>query len=199
MDKRDDLFDMRLILGVAGAVKETRAQRTRIALIRAFNELFMEHGYEDFGIAEIADRANVARSTFYQHFDGKDDVLASAASGILRLLADTVRSPEVDPRLATVLEHFWQVRFQARTLLGSIGKGAVVKVFASQIEASLLNQIDAAMPHRIPLRLAAIQIATGQLAIIHEWLLGQYSCTAQELAGAIHNSTYAAARAIVCP
>src|SRR5258708_2054604 len=91
MDKSTHLSEMRSIVGVDGAEQDTRARRTRSALIRAFNELFMERGYEDFGVAEIADRANVARSTFYQHFDGKDDVFASAASGIFSLLADTVR------------------------------------------------------------------------------------------------------------
>ncbi len=199
MDKSDHLSEMRLLVGVGEAEPDTRAQRTRRALVRAFNDLFMERGYEGFGIAEIADRANVARSTFYQHFNGKDDVLASAASGIFRLLADTVRSPDLDPRLATVLEHFWQVRIQARALLGNVGKGAVVKVFASLIEANLLEQIVGATPPAIPVRLAAIQLATGQLALIHEWLFGQYACTAAEVARAIHHGTYAAARAVVHP
>ena len=197
MDKSAHLSELSAVVGVSSAEQDKRAQRTRSALIRAFNELFMERGYEDFGVAEIADRANVARSTFYQHFDGKDDVLASAASGIFKLLADTVRNPDVDPRLAIVLEHFWQFRIQARTLLGSIGKEAVVKVFAALVEANLRERTRSGTPPGIPLRLAAVQIATGQLAIIHEWLFGQYSCTAAELALAIHNSAYATARVIV--
>ncbi len=197
MDKSDNLSEMRLLVGVGSVEGDTRVGRTRNALIRAFNQLFMERGYEDFGIADIAARANVARSTFYQHFDGKDEVLASAASGIFRLLADTVRNSEEDPKLAVVLEHFWQVRVQARTVLGNIGNGTVFKTFAALIEARLREQIDEDEPPAIPLRLVAIQLARGQLAMIHEWLLGQYSCTPRELAHAIHGSTRAAASAIV--
>jgi AcrR family transcriptional regulator len=199
MDKSDNLSEMRLLVGVGSTERDTRVRRTRNALIRAFNQLFMERGYEDFGIADIAARANVARSTFYQHFAGKDEVLASAASGILRLLADSVLEAEEDPSLAVVLDHFWQIRVQARTVLGNIGKGPVFKIFSALVEARLRAQIDADLLPAIPLRLVAIQLATGQLAMIHEWLFGQYSCTPLELAHAIHSSTRAAARAIVGP
>jgi hypothetical protein len=55
-------------------------------------------------------------------------------------------------------------------------------------ELGQIEQIDADVQPPIPLRLVAIQLATGQLAMIHEWLFGQYSCTSAELALAIHSS-----------
>ena len=52
----------------------TRSQR---ALQRALLELIDEKPYSKISISEIAERADLARSTFYSHFDDKDDLLSS--------------------------------------------------------------------------------------------------------------------------
>lgn len=53
-------------------------------------ELIVEKGYEDISIQEIADRANVARPTFYQHFRDKDDLLFQSMSEIYASLQASI-------------------------------------------------------------------------------------------------------------
>lgn len=56
---------------------DRRVQKTRKLLQDALIELVAEIGYETVTIQEILDRANVGRSTFYAHFQDKDQLLHS--------------------------------------------------------------------------------------------------------------------------
>ena len=56
---------------------DRRVQKTRKLLQDALIELVAEKGYESITIQEILDKANVGRSTFYAHFQDKDQLLNS--------------------------------------------------------------------------------------------------------------------------
>src|SRR5215813_1391152 len=58
-------------------IPDRRVQKTRKLLQDALIELVAEKGYESVSIREILDRANVGRSTFYAHFQDKDQLLHS--------------------------------------------------------------------------------------------------------------------------
>jgi AcrR family transcriptional regulator len=54
---------------------DRRVQKTRKLLKDALISLIIEKGFEAVTIQEILDRANVGRSTFYIHFDNKQELL----------------------------------------------------------------------------------------------------------------------------
>jgi AcrR family transcriptional regulator len=56
---------------------DRRVQKTRKSLQDALIELVAKQGYETVSIREILERANVGRSTFYAHFQDKDQLLHS--------------------------------------------------------------------------------------------------------------------------
>ena len=58
-------------------VVDRRVQKTRKLLQDALIELVAEKGYESVSIQEILDKANVGRSTFYAHFQDKEQLLHS--------------------------------------------------------------------------------------------------------------------------
>lgn len=62
---------------MADKVQDRRIHKTLQLLQNALAELISEKGYDEVTIQEILDRANVGRSTFYAHFENKDQLLRS--------------------------------------------------------------------------------------------------------------------------
>lgn len=60
---------------VADRVEDRRVQKTRKLLSDALASLILEKGYEAVSIQDIIDRANVGRSTFYAHYENKEQLL----------------------------------------------------------------------------------------------------------------------------
>ena len=57
---------------------DRRVRKTRHVLREALASLIAEKPYDSIVIKEILERANVGRSTFYTHFQDKDDLLVSS-------------------------------------------------------------------------------------------------------------------------
>lgn len=172
---------------------DRRVVRTRAALRTAFRELFFSRGYDAFGVAEIAERANIGRSTFYKHFDGKDDLLAWSLGHFLVVIAEACVSEAEPADLVRVTSHFWENRSRARFVFSGGGLVILTRLLTGMIEDRLSRLGRSSFPRA----LAARQLATAQLILLDQWLQGRGSCTPAELATAMHRSGYGAARALM--
>src|SRR5712692_5011209 len=56
---------------------DRRVRRTREALHKALMSLALEKKYDAITVQEVLDRADIGRSTFYTHFQSKDELLIS--------------------------------------------------------------------------------------------------------------------------
>ncbi|MGX1851717.1 TetR/AcrR family transcriptional regulator [Streptomyces sp. NPDC055299] len=73
----------------------------RERLERAALELYVERGYEQATVAEIASRAGLTERTFFRHFADKREVLFSGQSELLETCVNTIVGA---PESATPLE-----------------------------------------------------------------------------------------------
>lgn len=65
-----------------GEGMDRRQKRTRTEVYAAFAKLLHQEPYSAITVKEIIDAANIGRSTFYQHFATKDDLLNGIADDL---------------------------------------------------------------------------------------------------------------------
>jgi len=179
-----DTGQIDVIVRKGAAPVDRRVARTRQALLKAFVTLMFERNYRTISVADIAQRADVGRSTFYEHFSGKDEILLNSMDWMFATLSDCVRPETPRTALDGLIAHYWQNRRLARV------------VFAPPIEAKLRRALAAAVEQRLasgPLshadaaarRIAAVRIASAQLGLIQAWTTGELTATADQIAEAV--------------
>ncbi len=92
---------------------DIRAQRTRRWLQEALKQLMKEKPFRDIQITEIADRAQVARPTFYLHYHSKAELLLSQVDVVfaefLNELSDTIAKGNYDRQEYSILIfQYWE-------------------------------------------------------------------------------------------
>jgi AcrR family transcriptional regulator len=153
------------IADVAGT--DRRVKRTRAALLQAFTELLLDQGYEAMTVAQVAEHADVGRSTLYEHFRTKDDLLKASLGGPLKTLAACASSCPDLQALAALLRHFRENSAISRRLLTQPMRSRIARVLAEQIADQLQKE---EMATALPGPLAAAAVAEGQLALVDLWL-----------------------------
>ncbi len=156
--------------------EDRRVRRTRLAIFDAFRTLVLARKYDDIRVADLIGAADIGRSTFYEHFKSKDDVLLTSIEPLFAPLA-AIPAGDADRRtLQFVLEHFWEQRRFGRVIMRDALLEKLTRKLADMIEARLGGD---GGPER---RLAAIARAASMLGVIRAWLAGEFSMTAQDLA-----------------
>jgi AcrR family transcriptional regulator len=163
-----------------GARTDRRVARTRAALLEAFNGLVTQRRYGSIRIADIVEAANVGRSTFYEHFRTRDDILLAAMAPLFGRLSEAVAPPPAGTSLHNLMAHFWDNRALARLILAPPVEPKLRRALASAIEARLT--MGSNLTTR---RLAATAIAAAQLGLLAAWTRGELSATANEIAAMI--------------
>jgi AcrR family transcriptional regulator len=164
---------------------DARARRTQQALLDAFAALVMRQRYDQISIAEILEEAEVGRSTFYEHYRGKDDVLLHSMSGIFEILAQAALGRPDLPRLAGLFQHFAEQGQRARLFfLGAQAAQVLPRIHRSLAERIALRwrEREPAPALVLPVELACSLLAEAQLGLVRAWLREDRGVSPDELA-----------------
>jgi AcrR family transcriptional regulator len=170
------------------ALEDRRSLRSKRMLREAFAELTQERGLDGFSVGELAERADLNRSTFYAHFRDIPDLLACLEEEIIASLASLrpqlahvslaeyigFASQGKPPRVA--IELFAKLREQGpllRVLLSPQGDAA----FAGRLRDRLCTDLIRSVLHEKytndPTPFVEYYIAyyaSAVLGLIHHWL-----------------------------
>lgn len=108
---------------------DRRQQKTRTAIFNAFSKLLETKRFDDITVQEIIDEANIGRSTFYAHFETKDELLRTMCTDIFRHVFAEKLPKETDhdyssgkQDLRVKLEHIlYHLRENKQNLKGILG------------------------------------------------------------------------------
>lgn len=173
------------------AQNDRRIQRTRSALLNAFRELVVEDRKTKITVPDVIKRANVGRSTFYDHFKGINELYLQSLSYPLSTLVESIMGSEDLLKLEDLLVHFWENRQRARATFNAAGRDQVTRLLADMLETKL-----PALENRpnIPIRLLALQLAENALALIRGWVDAEAWCEPEDIGIHIKNTSAAILR-----
>ena len=175
-------------------VFDRRSERTRARLLAAFTNLVFAKGFENVSVRDIVVAADVARSTFYEHFSDKEDVLRASMNILFTEIADCVSHDGTRPELLRVLDHLWSNRRLTDAIFSGHARVVLSRNLADLIELRL-RRLSSGL--RVPSRLAAIAIAEAQLALVESWLRGRAHAAVGQVADWMHRSSRALALALI--
>lgn len=147
---------------------DRRQQKTRTAIFNAMSTLLEQKSYSKVSVQEIIDEANIGRSTFYSHFDTKDDILKVMCEDIFgHVLSEELKEEqthdfsngtgELGEILEHILFHLRDERTEVLRLLNSDSKDLfmgyvkqnLVDVFSEFVEKSGYGSDDIPLLFRV--------------------------------------------------
>jgi Transcriptional regulator len=78
--------------GMQSGKTDRRIERTRECLWDALVQLIDERGYAGISVQDITERASVNRTTFYRHYEDKDDLFRQGSVDLCDSIIDSLRS-----------------------------------------------------------------------------------------------------------
>ena len=183
---------------------DRRVQRTREILRKTLIDLMHERDYDAITIQDIVNHANIGRTTFYLHYNSKDELFMSCHEAMVRefrvgllypLSQDELLSPEISAGLKSAYRHLEESRAMLYSVFQDKDSLLLLRQLrdwnALQIEANLRVAF-AEVESRIPLDVLSNYLAGAQITLLHWWLEKRRPHTLQELGQTFHRLQRAA-------
>jgi AcrR family transcriptional regulator len=155
-----------------------RVSSTRAAIASACFQLMLKRRYEVIRIADIIEQAGVGRSTFYEHFHCKNDVLLNAMEPILLALSAASSGRAARSYVKQTVHHLWTQRSIGRLILAS----GPTTIIHRRLAESIRPHVEHEGATDNSAAITAHGIAAAQLAMLRCWLSGEASATVDDIA-----------------
>jgi len=171
---------------------DRRTLKTRQAIHEAIFSLMQEKQYSKITIQDIIDRANVGRSTFYSHFDTKDELLLSSVDHLFEMLnkyiSSYIEQNADQPRLIPVTEFFEHIKENNRIMKGLLkSDGAdlffdkVQNYWNDKMERYILSKLPEGTEPNIPVSVLANHITSTLVNLLKWWVKNKMSYTPKQM------------------
>jgi AcrR family transcriptional regulator len=162
---------------------DRRVIRTRHALLHAFVDLTLEHGFDAVTIRQITKLADVSYSTFFRHFKNKDDLTTYVFNWALE-------------RVYEYIDNGMTPKEEALMIFKFISCNRAVYQFCSAVPrdhpavASLLNDLAQGIESRfvavneseVPIAAIANHTSAAIMEVFRWWLANESKYSAEQMA-----------------
>ena len=158
--------------------KDRRSQRSQQALIDALIDLMAVKTYDSISIMEIVEKANVGRSTFYAHYQTKDDLLKNGFERILDLTLNHIILRKNEKKLlvdATMLfQHANSHYHLFKNLMWGSGFEILTKdeltIFSKKLQQRLSQFFPDENKLAVPMNVLSFFLSSNLLILLKWWL-----------------------------
>lgn len=166
---------------------DRRTRRTRKIVREALNTLMTKVRYDKITVQEIIEQADVGRSTFYAHWQDKEDLLVQSFEEVLHYFEEVPPATSNVWRLpvAGLFRHVQEQFHFYDSLEGGEGMAVIKKrmlgYFTHQVETMLAPHLDPALPSAVPLPILATYVSGTLLTLMEWWLARKMPYTPEEM------------------
>jgi AcrR family transcriptional regulator len=175
--------------------QDRRVRRTRELLKTTLMRLIDEKGYDAVTIQDITERANLGRTTFYRHYQSKEDLLLDhhadfAAHWTLRPLRHDELMSDTPP---DDFERFLQALADDKAVYLAIKRAKEAEFIMRGVRQQMANNLEQSLRSgfadagvKYPLDLLANYLVGAQLSLIDWWLTHRTTHDAKDVARTLH-------------
>jgi AcrR family transcriptional regulator len=156
-------------------------RRSRDLLFQALIALILEKGYDRITVQDILDRADVGRSTFYEHYRSKDELLLSGMEGLRSVFEQALGTTSTTSAPAPILQVaqalFGQIdeaehRRRYRALLGTRGGELATRTLRKLLSDAMAKHLQTrgAVKDKYRLEAAGVFMGNGLVGLSTWWL-----------------------------
>ncbi|MFJ9840188.1 TetR/AcrR family transcriptional regulator [Kitasatospora sp. NPDC101155] len=172
-------------------LRERKKERTRQAISEAAIALFLEHGFDQVSVADVAAAAEVSKPTLFSYFASKEDLVVHRFADHQEQAAEVVRGRDADETVLDALRRDFldglarrdpvsglndhpQVLAFTALVYGTPSLAARVGAYVARAEQSLADALreapDLPGPRDLTAPLLAAQVtATQRVLALHNW------------------------------
>ena len=174
---------------MAAKTVDRRIQRTRQLLQDALLALILEKGFEAVTVQDVIDRANVGRSTFYAHFQDKEDLLLSGFEHLRTefekyLQSESVTNDSPWALSLSMLQHAQSQRQLYKAFAGKQGGNIALAYVQKYLSAVLCDHLKKQLATRKkspPPEIVAHYLASSFIALLSWWLDNASAYSAEQM------------------
>lgn len=172
-----------------GETADRRSARTRRMIKDALADLMHGMRYDRITVQDIIDRANIGRSTFYAHYQDKDDLATQFFEERLASLSpsaepDSGRGSMAFP-IADLLRHFQEQSSAHSAWMDSRGRDFLFSVGQKYWRRRIEREIKARVPRnrtpRVPPAVAAQMLIGAATSLLQWWLTNKMPYSPEEM------------------
>lgn len=170
---------------------DRRQQKTRQAIFSSFSNLLERKNFGNITVQEIIDEANVGRSTFYAHFETKDDLLKAMCTDIFHhVFSDDLKKEnthdfshaghDFEKEITHILYHLQDNRKNLKGLLSCDSGAIFMKYFKDYLYETFPSYVET-LPYQAPFAYVLHMTICSFAETVRWWITGDTEYTPEQI------------------